>query len=142
MVDGKDTSSILALIDEYNISFNLIEKKKIALDSIPAILEMCRTQTHIIDFDDMIWIPLVNNYPLPTYDLLFVDEAQDFNESQRELISRCVNGGRCIIVGDKNQAIYGFRGADSNSIGMFYERLSGGSREISEFPLSISMALP
>jgi superfamily I DNA/RNA helicase len=142
MVDGKDTSSILALIDEYNISFQSDREEKIALDSIPAILEMCRTQTHIIDFDDMIWIPLVNNYPLPTYDLLFVDEAQDFNESQRELISRCVNGGRCIIVGDKNQAIYGFRGADSNSIGMFYERLSGGSREISEFPLSISWRCP
>ena len=38
---------------------------------------------------------------------MFVDEAQDFNEAQRELIRKCVKGGRCIIVGDKNQAIYG-----------------------------------
>ena len=34
---------------------------------------------------------------------IFVDEAQDFNEVQREMISLCVNGGRCIIVGDKNR---------------------------------------
>jgi superfamily I DNA/RNA helicase len=103
---------------------------------------MCKTQTHHIDFDDMIWIPLVNEYPLPNYDIMFVDEAQDFNESQRELISRCVNGGRCIIVGDKNQAIYGFRGADSNSIRLFEERLSKGSREIAHFPLTITWRCP
>ena len=42
---------------------------------------MCRTQTHIIDFDDMIWMPIVNGYPFPKYDVLFVDEAQDFNEA-------------------------------------------------------------
>jgi len=90
----------------------------------------------------MIWMPLVNDYPFPKYDVLFVDEAQDFNESQREMISKCVNGGRCIIVGDKNQAIYGFRGADSNSIEMFRQRLQKGEREISEFPLSITWRCP
>jgi superfamily I DNA/RNA helicase len=58
------------------------------------------------------------------------------------LISRCVNGGRCIIVGDKNQAIYGFRGADSNSIKMFEERLSQGEREIAHFPLTITWRCP
>jgi len=142
MIEGTDKKAIYQLIDEYNINFDSEREEQLAIDSVPTILQMCQTQTHIIDFDDMIWLPLVNNYPLPTYDILFVDEAQDFNESQRELISRCVNGGRCIIVGDKNQAIYGFRGADSNSIGLFYERLSKGSREISEFPLSISWRCP
>lgn len=142
MIEGTDKKAIYQLIDEYNITFDSEREEQLAINSVPTILQMCRTQTHIIDFDDMIWMPLVNNYPLPTYDILFVDEAQDFNESQRELISRCVNGGRCIIVGDKNQAIYGFRGADSNSIGLFYERLSKGSREISEFPLSISWRCP
>ncbi len=142
MINGTDTKSILSLIDEYNINFESDREEKIALESIPAILTLCRTQTHLIDFDDMIWLPLVNNYPLPTYDILFVDEAQDFNEAQRELISRCVNGGRCVIVGDKNQAIYGFRGADSNSISMFYDRLSSGDRKISQFPLSISWRCP
>lgn len=142
LIDGKDTESIIDLICEYNINFNSEREQNIAIESIPAILTMCKTQTHIIDFDDMIWLPLVNDYPFPKYDVLFVDEAQDFNESQREMISKCVNGGRCIIVGDKNQAIYGFRGADSNSIEMFRQRLQKGSREISEFPLSISWRCP
>ena len=142
LIDSKDTEAITDLICEYNINFNSEREEKIAIESIPAILTMCRTQTHIIDFDDMIWLPLVNEYPFPKYDVLFVDEAQDFNESQREMISKCVNGGRCIIVGDKNQAIYGFRGADSNSINLFRERLVKGDREISEFPLSISWRCP
>jgi superfamily I DNA/RNA helicase len=142
LTEGTDKHAIIDLINEYNINFESDRELKIALEAIPAILTMCRTQTHHIDFDDMIWLPLVNNYPLPKYDVMFVDEAQDFNEAQRELIRKCVKGGRCIIVGDKNQAIYGFRGADSNSIGMFYQSLEGGEREISEFPLSISWRCP
>ena len=142
LVDGKDVRTIRALIDKYDIQFESQREENLAIQSIPAILNICKNETHHIDFDDMIWLPLINEYPLPNYDLMFVDEAQDFNESQRELISRCVSGGRCIIVGDINQAIYGFRGADSNSIKMFEERLTKGDREIAHFPLTISWRCP
>jgi len=142
MLEGNDKKAINQLIDEYNIQFESIREEEIAVQSIPAILTLCKTQTHHIDFDDMIWLPLVSDYPLPHYDIMFVDEAQDFNEMQRELISRCVNGGRCIIVGDKNQAIYGFRGADSNSISMFEDRLTNGSRDIEHYPLTITWRCP
>ena len=142
LIEGTDVKSINQLIDKYNINFGSDREEVIGIKAIPAILTLCKTQTHHIDFDDMIWMPLVNLYPLPQYDVLFVDEAQDFNESQRVLISKCVNGGRCIIVGDENQAIYGFRGADSQSIDMFRQRLETGTRKISEFPLSISWRCP
>lgn len=142
LIEGNDRKAINRLIDEYNINFNSEREEEIAIQAIPSILTMCKTQTHLIDFDDMIWMPLVNNYPFPKYDVLFVDEAQDFNESQREMISKCVNGGRCIIVGDRNQAIYGFRGADSNSINLFRKRLEKGSRNITELPLSITWRCP
>lgn len=142
LISGTDVKSIYSLIGEYNINFNSEREEEMAIQSIPAILTMCKSQTHHVDFDDMIWMPLVNDYPFPKYQVLFVDEAQDFNESQREMIIRSVNGGRCIIVGDKNQAIYGFRGADSNSISLFRKRLMTSSREISEFPLSITWRCP
>jgi superfamily I DNA/RNA helicase len=142
LIEGNDRKAINRLIDEYNINFNSEREEEIAIKAIPSILTMSRTQTYHIDFDDMIWLPLVNDYPFPKYDILFVDEAQDFNESQREMISKCVNGGRCIIVGDKNQAIYGFRGADSNSINLFRKRLEKGSRNITELPLSITWRCP
>ena len=143
MIDGKDVASIRKLIDEYNISFESYREEEQAIQAIPSILTLCKTQTYHIDFDDMIWLPLANNYPLPHYEMVFVDEAQDFNEAQRELIVRVVNGGRCIIVGDRNQAIYGFRGADSNSISRFIERLTVESeRDVTELPLSISWRCP
>jgi len=141
-IDGKDRAGIYNLINEYNINFDSDREENLAIESIPAILTMCRTQTYHVDFDDMIWLPLENNYAFPNFDVMFVDEAQDFNEAQREMISKCVNGGRCIIVGDKNQAIYGFRGADSNSISLFRERLETTGREITELPLSISWRCP
>lgn len=143
MVDGRDVRGIRALIDQYNIQFESSREEQQAISIIPAILNKCKSETGTIDFDDMIWLPLVNNYPLPRYDLLFVDEAQDFNEMQRELIARVVNGGRCIIVGDPNQAIYGFRGADSNSMRMFRNRLEEESeRDIIDLPLTTSWRCP
>ena len=142
MIDEKDTKGIYSLIDEYNIEFKSDREELIAIDSIPAILNQCMQNTSLIDFDDMIWLPLMLNMPLPEFDTLFVDEAQDFNEMQRELISRCVGNGRCIIVGDPNQAIYGFRGADSNSMDIFVERLKQGDKEIKHFSLSLTWRCP
>ena len=141
-IKGTDRAAIYNLINEYNINFDSDREENMAIESIPTILTMCKTQTYHVDFDDMIWLPLENNYAFPNFDVMFVDEAQDFNEAQREMISKCVNGGRCIIVGDKNQAIYGFRGADSNSISLFRERLETTERGITELPLSITWRCP
>lgn len=79
-----------------------------------------------IDYTDMIWLPNVGaamkNWRFQTYDFVFVDEAQDLSNAQRSLVTKFVkpSGGRLIFVGDPNQAIYGFAGADSQS----YEKLT------------------
>jgi len=91
----------------------------------------------------MIWLPLVENYTFPIFDILFVDEAQDFNEMQRCLIKECIGAnGRVVVVGDPKQAIYGFRGADSNSMDLFRSDLEARGREIKQFPLSVSWRCP
>jgi len=142
MIEGTDRRSIVSLIDEYDIQFENGDEVK-ALEAMPAILNMCRNQAYHIDFDDMIWLPLVENYVFPQFDMMFVDEAQDFNEMQRQLIKECLAAnGRVVVVGDPNQAIYGFRGADSNSMERFKEDLRARGREISEFPLSVSWRCP
>ena len=104
LVDGDDKKTIFQLIDKYNINFESDREEEMAINAIPAILTQCRRNLAMIDFDDMIWIPIVENFPLPTFDVLFVDEAQDFNEMQRELIFRCAGNNRVVIVGDKNQS--------------------------------------
>jgi superfamily I DNA/RNA helicase len=71
----------------------------------------------------MIWMPNVLGLPLDKFDMVFIDEAQDLNIAQILLaLNACEANGRIISVGDENQAIYGFRGADSNAIQNIVDR--------------------
>lgn len=69
------------------------------------------------DFTDMIYWPAnYDHFQLEKYDYIYVDECQDLNKTQHTLIQKlCHHNSRIIAVGDKNQSIYGFAGADSES---------------------------
>lgn len=92
-------------------------------DLVPRVLERCKAPKGKVTFDDMIWLPVVLGLAVPKYDLLLVDEAQDLNRCQQALARKA--GHRLILVGDPRQAIYGFAGADSESMNRMYEELSG-----------------
>jgi superfamily I DNA/RNA helicase/RecB family exonuclease len=64
------------------------------------------------------------------YDMVLVDEYQDTDPAQAELLYALASGGRDLIaVGDPDQSIYGFRGADVRAILGFPEqfRTVGGA---------------
>lgn len=85
-------------------------------------------QTKKVDFDDMIYIPVKLNLAIKQYDNVFVDEAQDLNPSQIEFVFKLIKkSGRCIVFGDQNQAIYGFRGADKEAFLKFKSKLNSTS---------------
>lgn len=87
------------------------------------------------DFVDMIYRACIDEVRLPKYDFVFVDESQDLSTAQQYIISQILKkNGRMIAVGDPNQAIYGFAGADSNS----YENLKQIYPNTIELPLSIN----
>ena len=88
-----------------------------------------------IDFADMIFLPLVHNLLPALYDLIVVDEAQDLTLAQLDMAQRSLQkgSGRICIVGDDRQAIYGFRGADSQSL----DRLKGELGAV-EMPLTVT----
>ena len=65
LVDGNDRKSILQIIDAYNINFNSSREEEMALNNIPVLLEMCKQNTSMIDFDDMIWLPIAKGYSMP-----------------------------------------------------------------------------
>ncbi|HEU5157764.1 MAG TPA: ATP-dependent DNA helicase [Streptosporangiaceae bacterium] len=51
------------------------------------------------------------------YDAVFVDEYQDTDPAQEYLLQQLAGGGRDLVaVGDPDQSIYGFRGADVRNI--------------------------
>lgn len=70
-----------------------------------------------IDGSDMIFLPVRNSWLTPQYDMVVVDEAQDMTVAQLEVARGVLRkGGRMAVVGDDRQAIFGFRGADSESL--------------------------
>ena len=78
-----------------------------------------------ISFNDQLWLPIVMGWVRPWWDLVIVDEAQDTNPTQKKMIEGCFRkGGRILFVGDNRQAIYGFRGADGDSLGQLGRRFS------------------
>ncbi len=90
------------------------------------------------DFDDQLYLPIYWEMKFPTYDVVFVDEAQDLSPIQHLQLERLADqGARIIAVGDSRQAIYGFRGADGKSMANLADRFN-----MDLYPLSISYRCP
>lgn len=127
--------------DEFFTS--LIQKHDVCSDNMDVceLIELTRsvlikTANHesVIDFDDMIFLPLLYKAQFPKFDFVFVDESQDLNLIQRLMVERLMHAStRVVFVGDSRQAIYGFRGADSNSMENLKNRFN-----CEVLPLSIS----
>lgn len=93
-------------------------------------------RTNAIDFDDMLYLSVHQDFGgrFPKCDVLFVDEAQDMSPVQIEMIDRiAAKGTRIVAVGDRGQAIYGWRGAQSDSMDEISRRFA-----CTELPLSVS----
>lgn len=104
------------------------------IGSVIKVLDACKKDTSRADFDDMIWLPNVHQLALTQYNRVLIDEAQDLNLAQINLaLNSCARGGRILSVGDEYQAIYGFRGADSNAIQNIVDRLAS-----KRMPLSVT----
>ena len=89
---------------------------------------------NLIDFDDMLLLAwrLFTEHPdvleeyQKRYEYLLVDEYQDTNGAQFELV-RMIAGKKCnlCVVGDDDQSIYSWRGADVGNILDFPQRFPG-----------------
>lgn len=81
------------------------------------------TSQDVIDFDDILLLayrilserPAIAAIYHRTYRYLFVDESQDLNSVQYAIIRTLgENAASVLLVGDPNQAIYGFNGSSKN----------------------------
>ncbi|MDB4786243.1 ATP-dependent helicase [bacterium] len=131
-----DCESLSRLASHYDIDLNGNQQE--VFDLVPQVIERCKdvAKDGRIDFNDMIWLPVVLQLALPKYDLLLVDECQDLNRCQQELVMRA--GKRLILCGDVNQAIYGFAGADSASMKRMEETLGDTKAGVDVLPLTVT----
>ena len=89
--------------------------------------------SEVFTFDDQLYMPVFWDMTFPKYDTVFVDEAQDLNPIQHMMLGKLAErGARIIAVGDSRQAIYGFRGALTNSMEVLNSKF-----QCTEYPLSI-----
>lgn len=103
-----------------------------------ALQEGQRTCKDIISFSDMVYQPIAQNMDLPEFKNVLVDEAQDLSPLLRAITLRASGEeGRVIAVGDPQQAIYGFAGADGNS----FENIRKATNAL-ELPLSVCYRCP
>lgn len=138
--DIEDATHWESILQHHSIDIEL-EKKGFP---IPEAIEICQTilrlsnaMLNMIDFDDMIYLPLLYNYQMMQFDNVLIDEAQDLSSTRREFAFRSLKpSGRIIAVGDPNQAIYGFTGADSSSLSNI-ARQASDLGPVTHLPLSI-----
>ena len=103
----------------------------------PAYQEALRRQD-AMDFDDLLVEPvrlfeadaeLLNRYRR-RFAFILVDEYQDTNRAQFRLLELLARGhGNLMVVGDDDQSIYGWRGADIRNI-LDFERSFPGARVV------------
>jgi hypothetical protein len=78
-------------------------------------IEMARAG--IVSFDDQVYCSACLGGQFPQFPVVFVDEAQDLSPLNHHMLRQANRkDGRMVVVGDPKQAIYAFRGADSQSM--------------------------
>jgi superfamily I DNA/RNA helicase len=100
------------------------------------ILKNGKANVTKISGEDMLQYPIDNGWKTKHYDIVLVDECQDLNPQQIAFLA-CIPTDRIVFVGDRNQAIYGFRGSDPQAIAKIVE-----DYEPEEFEMNESFRCP
>lgn len=130
-------SKVGDLIDKFGIEIFDYSREKFT-ELVLKTLALSKAKKQVVDFDDMIWFPFVYRLNVGKFDVVFVDEAQDLNQAQIAMVlSASKIDGRIIAVGDPAQSIYQFRGADSEAIPNFINKLKAKT-----LPLSVTYRCP
>ena len=116
-------------LSEYGYSY--LEKATV---SVYRVYQERLQRENLLDFDDLIALvvrlfdkrPEVQEYYARKFEHILVDEYQDVNKMQYELVRRLSHvHGNITVVGDDDQSIYAFRGANSKLILHFEQDFPG-----------------
>ena len=146
MGDIGDEGQYRAIIDHFDVAIDseglsLVAYESVIDDIIAAsmlVLEENNRVTKIIDPEDMIYLTLFHKVRCWQFQNVFLDEAQDTNPIRRAMVAALLRpNGRVIAVGDSRQAIYGFTGADSDSLDLIAEQF-----DAVRLPLTVTYRCP
>jgi len=123
------------VINEYGL---LTDTENLDLDTLYQLIIIGFNESLSIkdyfDFDDLLYWVGTGEIICEKFDKILLDECQDINKIQRMVIKAIMKeNSQLMFVGDENQAIYAFRGADSESIQNIKKEF-----DCKELPLSVS----
>lgn len=119
LADMNDNDLWSDMIDHFGLDENMPEnfRRDQLIAFSRAVLRRSNATVEVIDYDDMVYLPLQRNLKMLQNDWVLIDEAQDTNPTRRALAKKMLKpGGRLVAVGDRHQAIFGFTGADNDSL--------------------------
>lgn len=130
-----DSEQIQFILNKFHVETNGSENR--IVDLAHKVVENGLKNYNVVTFDDMIFLPvLLGLQNKEEINCILVDESQDLSPTQRMAL-KIINAKRYIFVGDVNQSIYAFRGADFESVQAIVKEF-----ECAQFPLSISYRNP
>ncbi len=145
-----DQGSWYRIVEHYELEDKLSEDGSVSEENLAELLHSglqwgykvlkrsIELDREMVDYDDMIFAPLVHNVKMWQNDWVFIDEAQDTNPARRALAKKMLRtGGRLVAVGDPRQAIYGFTGADNDALDIIAREFT-----CSELPLTVTFRCP
>lgn len=130
--------NLIELAAEYGIEFE--NSQKPICNLVRMCLDKSKSELGTIDFDDMLYLPVVLGLPLEHFDVGFVDESQDLNAVQQRMCFMAFD--RMAVVGDRHQAIFRFRGADGRSMDTMTQLLIATGKDVKVLPLTVTQRCP
>lgn len=115
-----DQSLWYDIVEHFDLAYEIEDEASIrrgielAIQGLRRHIELAK---EIVDFDDMIYMPVTSGIRVWENDWVLTDECQDTNPARRALVRKMLKpNGRALFVGDTRQAIYAYQGADSDAV--------------------------
>lgn len=114
-------------VDDADLLRSMAVEYGIAVDAESPVVSMVKDLDAFLrkqpgtSFDEMLRTYLEGDYKASFINMLLVDEAQDLNRMMIEIIAK-IAPQSVVAVGDRRQAIYAFRGANSRAMDLLGER--------------------
>lgn len=134
-----DEGQLIDLADHYGVDIPYTGRE-LFLGAINYMLRRGLEEVGEFNYTDMVWIPPMLGLVRKQYEHLIVDEYQDMGKAQQEICYRIAR--KIIAIGDPNQAIYGFIGADANATQNFLHALGVWRRGVKQLPLTLTRRCP
>jgi len=145
-----EAERLALLVEHFNVSEHKAERLLRAIskakraqeppsaDVAKALAAYCdvMAKRNIVDFDDLVGLPVkalaadadLTRHWRERFRFICVDEFQDVDDQQYHLLKLLApTPANICVIGDPNQAIYGFRGADAGCFARFAEDYPGAA---------------